>query len=111
MWYELDDHPEEYRSLTYEDWCDLMSTIYVKEKRKRAADHIKKIASTRAASIYDSNKPARVPRRKKEKTSVYNSHKSPSRAHARHQGAQSYCVFCKNAGMPERKHMLHITKY
>ena len=31
---ELDDHPEEYRSLTYEDWCDLLSTIQVKYERK-----------------------------------------------------------------------------
>ena len=28
---ELDDHPEDYRSLTYEYWCDLLSTIKVKD--------------------------------------------------------------------------------
>ena len=27
---ELDDHPEDYRSLTYEDWCNILSTIKVK---------------------------------------------------------------------------------
>ena len=26
---ELDDHPEDYHSLTYEDWCDLLFTINV----------------------------------------------------------------------------------
>ena len=31
---ELDDHPEDYRSLTYEDWCDLLSTIEVKHEKK-----------------------------------------------------------------------------
>ena len=33
---ELDDHPEDYRSLTYEDWCDLLSTIEVRDERKTA---------------------------------------------------------------------------
>ena len=33
---ELNDHPEDYCSLTYEDWCDLLSTIKVKDERKRA---------------------------------------------------------------------------
>ena len=27
---ELDDYPEDYHSLTYENWCDLLSTIEVK---------------------------------------------------------------------------------
>ena len=31
MRYELDDHPEDYRSLTYEDWCGLLSTIDIKD--------------------------------------------------------------------------------
>ena len=30
---ELDDHPEDYRSLTYVDWCDLLSIIEVKDER------------------------------------------------------------------------------
>ena len=41
MRYELDDHPEDYHSLIYEYWCDLLSIIEVKYERKRAADHIK----------------------------------------------------------------------
>ena len=52
---ELDDHPEEYRSLTYENFCDLLSTIDIEDERKRAAGHIKKIASASAASLYNSN--------------------------------------------------------
>ena len=31
---ELYDHPEDYRFLTYEDWCDFLSTIKVKYERK-----------------------------------------------------------------------------
>ena len=43
---ELDDHTEDYCSLTYEDWCELLSIIEVKYERKIAAVNIKKIASS-----------------------------------------------------------------
>ena len=39
------------------------------------ATHIKKIASARAASLYDSNEPLNTPRKKKAKTSVMRSNK------------------------------------
>ena len=83
---ELDDHTEDYRSLTYADWCDLLSIIKVKYERKRAAVHIKKIASVRAASKSDSDESARITRRKKAKTVVLSSKKSSRRAHDRHHG-------------------------
>ena len=35
--YELDDNQEDYRSLTNKYWCDLLSTIEVKDNRKMAA--------------------------------------------------------------------------
>ena len=108
---ELDDHPEEYCSLTYEYWCDLLSTIEVKYERKREAGHIKKIASDREASLSDSDKSVRVPRRNKSKTGVPNSHKPPRRAHDRHHGEHSYCVLFKKSGIPESKYMSHSTKY
>ena len=107
----MDYHLEYYRYLTYEDWCDLLSTIEVKYERKSSAVHIKKISSARAASLSDSDKSVRVARRKKAKNGVSNSHKSPSRAHDRHHGAQCYCVLCNKAGMSERKYMLHSTEY
>ena len=66
----MDDHPEDYSSLTYEYWCDLLSTIEVKYGRKRAAVNIKKIDSDRAASLSDSNEYVRITRRKKAKTGV-----------------------------------------
>ena len=28
---EFDDYPEDYHYLTYEDWCDILSTIEVKD--------------------------------------------------------------------------------
>ena len=101
---ELDDHPEDYHSLTYEYWCELLSTIEVKYKSKRAAVHIKKIASAMIDSLSDSDESVRIPRRKKAKTGVLNYHKFPRRAYDRHHDAQRYCVIFKKAGMPERKY-------
>ena len=49
----MDDNPEDYRSLTYEYWCDLLSTIEVQGESKRAAAHINNIASAMAASRND----------------------------------------------------------
>ena len=108
---ELDDHPEDHRYLTYEDWCDLLSDIEVKDERKRPSGHIKNSASSREASLSDSDKSVRVQRRKKAKTSVSNYHKSPRRSHDRHHGAQRYCVLFSKSGIPEHKYMSHITEY
>ena len=74
-----------------------MSTIKVKDERKRAAVHIKKIASSRAASRSDSNESVMIPRRKEAKTGVLSSNKPPRRSHDRHHGIHHYCVFCKKA--------------
>ena len=98
--YELDDHPEEYRYLTYEDWCDLLSTTEVKYERKRSAVHIMNISSARSAYISNSDKSVRIPRKKKARTGVLRSKKSPTREHDRHHGVQSYCVIYKKEGMP-----------
>ena len=106
----MDDHPEDYITLTYEDWCELLSNIKVKYERKRPAGHIKKIVSARVASLIDSNKSAGVPRRNRAKAGVLNSHKYPRRAHGRNHGAHHYCELCKKAGIPDRKYMSHSTK-
>ena len=67
---ELEDNQEDYHYLTHEDWYDLMPTIEVKDNKKKAATQIKKIATSREASIYDSNKSVRVLRKKKARTGV-----------------------------------------
>ena len=72
--------------------------------------HIKKIASARAAYPSDCDDPVRIPRRKKDKTGVFRSNKSPKRAHDRHHSVHSYCVLLKKAGMSERKYLLHISE-
>ena len=104
---ELDDNIEDYRSLTYEYWCDLLSTIEVKDERKRAAVYIKKIASTRPASPSDSDESVSIMRRKKAKTGVQRSNNSPISAHDRHHGAHRYYVIFKKAVIPEQKYMSH----
>ena len=101
---ELDDHSEDYCSLSYEYWCDLLSTIKVKDERKRAAVQINNIAFARAASISDSNKSVRIMRKKKAKTGVLRSKKYPKKAHSMHHGIQRYCVIFNKAGMPDRKY-------
>ena len=97
---ELYYHPEDYRSLTYEYWCDLLSTIKLKYERERSSAQIKKITSARAASLSDSNDSIRNPRKNKASTGVLCSNASHKQAH-KHHGIQHYCVLCKKAGMPE----------
>ena len=107
---ELEDHPEDYRSLTYYYWCDLLSKIDVKDERKRAAAHIKNIDSARAASLSDSNDSVKIWRKKKASTGVLRSNKLQKKAH-KHHGIQKYCILCKKAGMPELKYMLYSSEY
>ena len=103
---KLEDYPEDYHYLNHEDWCDLLSTIEVKDERKRAAVQIKNIASARESSLSDSDKSARNPRKKKASTGVLRS-KTPHKKAHKHHGIQQYCVICKKVGMPERKFMPH----
>ena len=88
----MDDHPEDYRSLTYEYCCELLSTIEVKDERKISAVHINNIASAREDSLSDSDESVRIPRRKKANTGVLHSTKPPKRPHDRHHGVNCYCV-------------------
>ena len=91
----MDDQPENYSSLTFEYWCELLSTIEVKYESKRAAVHISKISSSRAAFIYDSDESMRITMMEKAKTGVSNYTKASRRAHDRHHGIHRYCVLCK----------------
>ena len=92
---ELEDHQEEYRFLTYEDCCELLSTIDVKDKRKRAANQIKKIASARAASISDSDDSVRITIKNKSRTGILSSNKGPQKKVHKHHGTQRHCVLAR----------------
>ena len=69
--------------------------------------HINKIASTRAASKSDSDKSVKITRRKKAKTGVLSSNKSPRSAHDRYHGVKRYCVIYKKTGITECKYSLN----
>ena len=56
--------------MTHEYWCDLLSTIKVKDNKKRLATQIKNIASLRSASHSDSDGYIRVARTSKASTGV-----------------------------------------
>ena len=110
MQYDLEEHQEYYRSLAYEYWCALLSTIEVKYKRKRATTQIKNIASDRAASLFDSDESVRIQRNKKSRTGILRSNKGPQKKANKHHDTQSYCMLYKKAGMPELMYVLHSVK-
>ena len=47
---ELEDNHEDYLSILNEEWCDLLSTIEVKENSKRAEDQIKRRSSSKGGA-------------------------------------------------------------
>ena len=59
---ELEDNNQDYRFILHEHWCDLLYVIEVEENRERDATHIKRLATSKEASNYDSDESVRVPR-------------------------------------------------
>ena len=106
----LEDHQEDYYSLTFEDWCDLLSKIEVKYERRRAATQIKKIASAMSASLYDSDKSTRNIGRNKASTGIRISNNAPQKKAYKHHGSQKYCVLYKKEGITDHNYMSHIAK-
>ena len=104
----MEDNQEGYRSLTHEDWCDLLSTIKVKDNIKMSVTQINKIDSIRVASHSDSNKSVRIPSKKKTSTGVLL--KNLKRKASKHHGTQRHFVIHKKAGITERKYMLHSSE-
>ena len=102
--YDLDDYLEDHHSLAHEYWCGLLSTIQVKDVRKRASIQIKKIDSARASSLSDSDISVRIPMKKKARLGAgfLCSNKGPHKKLRNNCGTQRYCVLCKKAGMPEK---------
>ena len=52
----------------------------------------------------------RIPRRNKANTGGLSYNMSPIRAHDRHHGVHRYCVLCKKAVIPKRKHLSYNAK-
>ena len=107
---ELEDHQEDYKSLTHEEWCDPLSKINVKDKSNRAATQINNIASARAASISDKDKYIRIMMKKKSIPGILCSNKGPHKKLHKHHGTQHYSVIFKKAGMTQREYMSHISE-
>ena len=96
---ELNDHQEDYLSLTHEYWSDLLSTIKVKYNRKRAATEIKTIASARASSLYDIKGSIRIPEKNKASlgAGVLKSNKVPHNKINNYDGIQRHCFLYKKS--------------
>ena len=104
---ELEDNQEDYHYLTHEDWCDLLSTIKVKDNRKSSETEINKIGSAGAASISDSNGYFRILRKNKARNGFLQLKKGIHNKAPKHHGTQRHCVLCKKAGMSEQNYMFH----
>ena len=107
---ELEDNQDDYCSLTHEYWCDLLSTIDVKDSRKSSATQIKKIAFSIAASLSDRNRSVRIPRKKKARTGVLRSIKGHHDKSYKHHITQRHCRLCKKSRINEQKYMPHSYK-
>ena len=105
---EFGNNQEDYCYLTHEYWCEILSIIEVKDNRKMSATQIKKIASARADSHSDSDKPISVPRNKKSRTGALSN--NTNRKAPKHCGTQCHCMLLKKAGFPERKYMLQFSE-
>ena len=76
----------------------------VKDKIKRAAAHIKILATSKSDTVnYDSDKYIRVTCNKKASTGVLPSRKHHGKNTPKHNRAQYNCVLCKKAGIPKQK--------
>ena len=67
---KLEDNQEYLYFLSYEYWCDLLSTIEVKDNSTRDATQINMLTNPKVAYHYDSDESIKVPRKKRVCTDV-----------------------------------------
>ena len=68
---ELEDNHEDYFLITGEEWCDLISTIEVKENRRSSAAQIKRLATSKAELVNSgSDESVTVMHKKRVRTGV-----------------------------------------
>ena len=86
---ELDNISQDYLSVPHKDWCELMSTIVVKDNSKISAAQVKRLAASKAAPAnYDFDMSARVTRKKKARNVVLLDRKQKSNNTFKHSGDQ-----------------------
>ena len=65
----MEDKNEYYCSILHEDWCDLLSTMEVKNNKKRAVAQINRLATSKVAPVnYDTYDSIMLPIKKKART-------------------------------------------
>ena len=107
---ELEDNQEYYRSLAHDNWCDLLSTINVKDNRKMSETQIKSIETSSAASNSDIHESVRLTCKKMVRTGVLPKRKQQEKKTTKYHVIHCYLALCKKAGMPERKYMSHSSE-
>ena len=84
---EFEDKSEDYCSLTHEKWCNLLSTMEVKDNRKRAAAQINMLATSKSAPVNsDSNSSVTFPCNDKARTGVLPTRKNKGKKNPNHHG-------------------------
>ena len=76
---QLEYNNQDDRSILHEDWCDLISTVEVKDNRKRVATQIKRFSTSKQASNYDINESVRAPRNERVRTGFLTNFKQQSK--------------------------------
>ena len=72
----MEDKNKYYRFIIYEDWCDLMFTMEVKDINERTVYQIKRLSTSNVAPVNsDINDSIRLTFKKKARTGVLISHK------------------------------------
>ena len=103
----LEDNEEEYIYLDHKDWCDLLSTIEVKDNRKINATQIKRLATSTETSNYDSHESIMVKRKKRVSTSVITSRKQQGEKTPKYHGIHRYCALFKKEVIHKQKYISH----
>ena len=88
-----------------------MSTIGVKDNRKRAAAQIKKLEISEASPLKSGNDESiRVTHKKRARTGVLPNRKQQEGKTPNHHRAQQYCVLYKKAGITEKNYRTHSSE-
>ena len=88
---EMENKDKGYLSLSHKEWYDLMSTMEVKDNRKRAAYQIKILAAQKVVLVdYDINTIPRVTHKKKAGAGVLLDRNQQGKKTPKHKGYQHY---------------------
>ena len=110
MNYDLEDNQEDYRSLSNEYWCEIVSNIQVKDNRKRVETQIKRLETSHAAPNSDRDESIRVLCKKRVRTGVPPNRKQQGGNPSKNHEDQHYCMLCKKSVIHEQNYMSHSSE-